>query len=63
MNEIQNSAKTNKYVERYGFLSSARKFDDKYSKILTDTAIKSGKDAVKTASQKVGQKQHKQEDI
>ena len=47
MNEIQNSAKTNKYVERYGFLSSARKFDDKYSKILTDTAIKSGKDAVK----------------
>ena len=49
--------------ERYGFLSSARKFDDKYGKILTDTAIKSGKDAVKTASQKVGQKQHKQEDI
>ena len=39
------------------------KFDDKYSKILTDTAIKSGKDAVKTAFQKVGQKQHKQEDI
>ena len=63
MNEIQNSAKTKKYVERYGFLSPARKCDNKYGKILTDTAIKSGKDAVKIASQKAGEKQHKQEDI
>ena len=42
-----------KYVQGYGFLSSARKFGDEYSEKLMDTATKTGKDAAKTASERV----------
>ena len=45
-----------KYVKGYGFLSFARKFDDKYGKTLMDTATKTGIDAAKTASKRVVQK-------
>ena len=45
-----------KYVKGYGFLSFARKFDDKYGKKLMDTATKTGIDAAKTASKRVVQK-------
>ena len=45
-----------KYVERYGFLSFARKFGNKYGKKLMDTATKKGIDAAKTASKRVVQK-------
>ena len=48
--------KYRKYVQGYGFLSFARKFGDKYSKKLMDTATKSGIDAAKTASKRVVQK-------
>ena len=39
-----------KYVERYGFLSSTRRFGDKYDKKLMDNTTKTGIDAAKTAS-------------
>ena len=39
-----------KYVKGYGFLSFARKFGDKYGKILVDTTTKTGIDSAKTAS-------------
>ena len=45
-----------KYVKRYGFLSFARKFGDKYGKKLMDTATKTGIDAAKTTSKRVVQK-------
>ena len=45
-----------KYVERYGFLSFARKFDGKYGKKSMDTATKTGIHAAKTASKRVAQK-------
>ena len=45
-----------KYVKRYGFLSFARKFGDKYGKILMDTATKTGIYGAKTASKRVTQK-------
>ena len=45
-----------KYVKCYGFLSFARKFGDKYVKKLMDSATKTSKDFVKTASKKVLQK-------
>ena len=45
-----------KYFKRYGFLSFARKCDDKYSKKLMDTATKTGMNAAKTASKRVLQK-------
>ena len=48
--------KFRKYVKRYGFLSFARKFRDKYGKKLIDTATKTGIDAAKTASKRVVQK-------
>ena len=48
--------KYTKYVEGYGFLSFARKFEDKYGKKLMDTATKTGIDAAKTASKRVVQK-------
>ena len=48
--------KYRKYVKGYGFLSFARKFGNKYGKKLMDTAIKTGMDAVKTASKWVVQK-------
>ena len=37
-------------------MSFARKFGDKYGKILIDTATKTGMDAAKTASKRVVQK-------
>ena len=45
-----------KYVEGYDFLSFARKFGDKYTKNLMDTATKTGIDAAKSASKRVVQK-------
>ena len=48
--------KFRKYVKGYGFLSFARKFEDKYGKKLMDTATKTGIDAAKTASKRVIQK-------
>ena len=36
-----------KYVQRYGFLSFARKFGDKYGKKLMNTATKTGINAAK----------------
>ena len=47
--------KYRKYVQGYGFLSSARKFGDTYDKKLKDTATKTGIDAAKTASKRVVQ--------
>ena len=44
------------YVKGYGFLSFARKFGDNYVKKLMNTATKTGIDAAKTASKRVGQK-------
>ena len=49
-------SKYRKYVKRYGFLSFARRFGDKYGKKLMDTATKTGIDAAKTASKRVVQK-------
>ena len=48
--------KYRKYVERYGSLSFARKFGDKYGNKLMDTAIRKKIDAGKTASKRVVQK-------
>ena len=48
--------KFRKYVKRYGSLSFARTFDDKYGKKLMDTATKTGIEAAKTASKRVVQK-------
>ena len=48
--------KFRKYVKGYGFLSLAKKFNNKYGKTLIDTATKTGIDAAKTASKKVVQK-------
>ena len=45
-----------KYVKGYGFLSFARKFNNKYSQKLIDTATKIGIDAAETASKAVVQK-------
>ena len=45
-----------KYIEGYGFLSFARKFGDKYRRILMDTATKLVMDAAKTVSKRVVQK-------
>ena len=54
--------KYRKCVEGYGFLSFARKFGDKCSKKLMDTATKKEIDAAKTALKRV-QKQQKQHEI
>ena len=48
--------KFRKYIKRYGFLSSAKKFGEKYGKTLMDTATKTGIDAAKIASKSVVQK-------
>ena len=45
-----------KYVKGYGFLLFARKFGNKYSKKLMDTATNTGIDDAKTASKSVVQK-------
>ena len=44
------------YVKEYGFLSFARKVGEKCGKKLMDTTTKTGKDAAKTASNRVVQK-------
>ena len=43
-----------RYVKRYGFLSFARKFGDKYSKKLMNTATKIGINAPKKFGDKYG---------
>ena len=48
--------KFRKYVKRYGFLSFARRFGNKYGIKLMDTATKIGIDAAKTASKRVVKK-------
>ena len=51
--------KFKKYVKGYGFLSFARKFDDKYGKRLMDTATKVGIDAPKNCFKKSSSKNSK----
>ena len=48
--------KYRKYGQDYGFLSFARKFEDKYGKKLMDTATRTGIVAAKTTSKRVVQK-------
>ena len=48
--------KFRKCVKEYGFLSFARKFEDKYGKKLMDTATKTEIDAAKIASKRVVKK-------
>ena len=48
--------KFRKYVEGYGFLSFARKFEDKNDKKLIDAPTKTGLDTAKTTSKSVVQK-------
>ena len=48
--------KYRKYVKGFGFLSFAKTLGDKDGKILMNTATKTGRDAVKTASKWVVQK-------
>ena len=48
--------KYRKYIKGHRFLSFARRFSDKYSKKVMDTATKIEIDAAKTASQRVVQK-------
>ena len=45
-----------KYVKGYGFLSFAKNLVIKYGKKVMDTATKTGIDAAKAASERVGQK-------
>ena len=45
--------KSRKYAKGYGFLSFARKFNDKYGKKLMDTVSKTGINAAKTACKRV----------
>ena len=46
---------TESKFRKYGFLSFARKFGDKYGKKLMDVTAKTGIDAAKTASKRVVQ--------
>ena len=55
--------KYRKYVTGYDFLSFARKFGDKYGKMLINTATKTGKDAAKTTSKRVVQKLQKLQEV
>ena len=48
--------KHRKYIKGYVFLAFARKFGDKYGKILLNTATKAVIDAAKAASKRVVQK-------
>ena len=48
--------KFRKYAKGYGFLSFARKFGNKYGKKLMGILTKTGMDAAKAASKRVGQK-------
>ena len=56
-------AKFRKYVQRYGFLSFARKFGDKYGKKLMDTATKTGIDAQKLLLKELYKKLQKLREI
>ena len=47
--------KYRKYIKSYGFLSLSRKFGDKYTKKLMNTATKTGIDAAKIPSKTVVQ--------
>ena len=44
------------YVKGYGFMSFARSMSNKYGKKLVETAKKSARDAIKTASKRAIQK-------
>ena len=55
--------KFRKYVKGYGFLSFAKKFNNKYGKKLIDTATKTGIDAAKTASKNCFKKLQKLQEI
>ena len=55
-NRYSTKPKYRKHVKRYGFLSFARKFGDKYGKIFMDTATKTGIDAAKTTCKWIVQK-------
>ena len=55
--------KFRKYVKGYGFLSLAKKFNNKYGKTLIDTATKTGIDAAKTASKIVVLKLQKLQEV
>ena len=48
--------KSKKCIKGYSFLSFARKFGDKYGKILMYAATKTGIDATKTVSKRIVQK-------
>ena len=48
--------KHRKQIKRYGFLSFAKRFREKYGKKLMNTATKTGIDATKTTSKRVVQK-------
>ena len=48
--------KFRKYVTGYGFLSFAKKCDDKYGKKFIDTATKTGIDVAKATSKRILQK-------
>ena len=48
--------KFRKYVKGYGFLSFAKKFDNKYGKKLMDTGTKTGINDAKTTSKRIVQK-------
>ena len=51
------------YFKRFGFLSIAIKFGDKYGKKVMGTATKTGIDISKPASKELSKKQIKQQDI
>ena len=55
--------KFRKYVKGYGFLSFARKFNNKCGKNLIDTAAKTRIDAAKTASKEWFKKLQKLQEI
>ena len=47
-------SKYRRYLKRYGFLSFARKFGNKYGKILMNTATKTGINSAKKFGDKYG---------
>ena len=50
--ELNYRTKKKKYIKGYGFLSFAGNLSNKYGYHLLDTATKSGRDALKTATKK-----------
>ena len=55
--------KYRKFVTGYDFLSFARKFGDKYGKMLMNTATKTGIDAAKITSKRVVPKLKKLQEV